>query len=168
MTEDDSSGTVLRTMLMIRLQRVGRRNHAEFRVVVTEKARAAKSSKIKELVGNYNPHTNSFTVDEERVKYWMSVGAQASPTLHNLLVSNGVIKGKKINVLPKKSPVVKEDLAAQAGKEEEVKEETEESKQEEAVKEAAEVAKDEEPEEKEEVKEEAPEEKSEEATEEGK
>jgi small subunit ribosomal protein S16 len=168
LTSKHYSGTVLRTMLMIRLQRVGRRNHAEFRVVVTEKARAAKSSKIKELVGNYNPHTNSFTVDEDRVKYWMSVGAQASPTLHNLLVSNGVIKGEKINVLPKKSPVVKEDLPAQAGKEEEkaTKEVTEEEKQEEAVKEAAEVAKDEEPEE--EAVKEAPEEKSEEVTEESK
>ncbi len=95
-------------MLMIRLQRVGRRNHAEFRAVVTEKTRAAKSSNYVELVGHYNPHTNEAKFNEERIKYWISVGAKVSDTLHNLLVSQKIIKGEKINVLPKKSPIVKE------------------------------------------------------------
>jgi small subunit ribosomal protein S16 len=95
-------------MLMIRLQRVGRKNHAEFRVVVTEKARAAKSSNYKELLGSYNPHTNTVSVDAERVKHWLSVGAQASGTVHNLLVGENIIKGEKINVLPKKTPIIKE------------------------------------------------------------
>jgi hypothetical protein len=39
----------------------------------------------------------------------MSVGAQCSPTVTNLLISKGVLEGRKINVLPKKSPVVKEE-----------------------------------------------------------
>jgi small subunit ribosomal protein S16 len=125
-------------------------------VVVTEKARAAKSSNYKELIGNYNPHTNAFNVDEERVKYWMGVGAQVSPTLHNLLVTNGLIKGDKINVLPKKSPVVKEEKET-----EEKTEKADEETPEDAVKEAAEVARDEE-EPVEEKAEEAPKEDSEE------
>ena len=100
-------------MLMIRLQRVGRRNHAEFRVVVTEKTRAAKSSNYKELVGHYNPHNNEVKFDVERIEHWMSVGAQVSDTVHNLLVREGVIKGEKINVLPKKSPIVKEEEATE-------------------------------------------------------
>ena len=44
----------------------------------------------------------------DRIKHWMSVGAQVSPTVHNLLVSRKIIEGKKINVLPKKKPIVKE------------------------------------------------------------
>ena len=162
MTQLKESGTVLRTMLMIRLQRVGRRNHAEFRVVVTEKARAAKSSNYKELIGNYNPHTDEFNVNEERIKHWMSVGAKTSDTLHNLLVGKGIIKGKKINVLPRKSPIQKEEKEAEAAAPETTKD-TEEAKLDEAVKEAAEVAKDEEPADNasEETKTEEPEEKKE-------
>jgi small subunit ribosomal protein S16 len=94
-------------MLMIRLQRVGRRNHAEFRVVLTEHTRGPKSSYILSL-GHYNPHTNKVTIDGEAVKEWVGKGAQVSDTVHNLLVSEGVIEGKKKNVLPKKTPILKE------------------------------------------------------------
>ncbi|MDI9354881.1 MAG: hypothetical protein QM532_01455 [Cyanobium sp. MAG06] len=41
----------------------------------------------------------------------MSVGAQISPTVHNHLISKGIIEGKKKNVLPKKTPVKKEEKA---------------------------------------------------------
>ncbi len=100
-------------MLMIRLQRVGRRNHAEFRVVVTEKTRAAKSSNYVELLGYYNPHTNEVKFKEERIKHWTSVGAKVSDTVHNLLVRENIIKGKKINVLPKKTPIIKNEEKAE-------------------------------------------------------
>lgn len=95
-------------MLKIRLQRVGRRNHAEFRVVVTEHSRAATSANYIEKIGSYSPHTNTVTVNEERVKHWLERGAQASATVHNLLVTKGLIKGPKKNVLPKKTPIVPE------------------------------------------------------------
>jgi len=96
---------------MIRLQRVGRKNYAEFRVVVTEKTRAAKSSNYVELVGHYNPHDDSVTINSERVLYWIQQGAQVSDTVHNLLVSQKVIEGKKKNVLPKKTPIKKAEEA---------------------------------------------------------
>ncbi|MBP9759977.1 MAG: 30S ribosomal protein S16 [Candidatus Pacebacteria bacterium] len=95
-------------MLMIRLQRIGRRNHAEFRVVVTEHARATKSSSYLEIVGNYNPHTDSIVIDGDKVKGWIAKGAKPSETVHNLLVTKKIIDGKKINVLPKKTPIIKE------------------------------------------------------------
>ena len=95
-------------MLMIRLQRVGRRNHAEYRVVVTESTRAPKAGNYVEIVGSYNPHKNELVCKDDRIKHWMSVGAQVSDTVHNLLVNKGLIEGKKKNVLPKKSPPVKE------------------------------------------------------------
>jgi len=41
----------------------------------------------------------------------MSVGAQLTPTVHNLMVSEKVVQGKKINVLPRKTPPKKEETA---------------------------------------------------------
>ncbi|MCE9541402.1 30S ribosomal protein S16 [Candidatus Kaiserbacteria bacterium] len=87
-------------MLKIRLQRVGRINSPAYRIVVTEHARAATKGLIEKL-GTYNPKTKERAINEERVKYWISVGAQPSDTMHNMLVSAGIISGKKINVLPK-------------------------------------------------------------------
>ena len=95
-------------MLKIRLQRVGRKNDASFRVVVTESQNAAKGGNFLEIVGSYDPKKNTRTINGERVKYWMSVGAQPSNTVFNLLISEKIIEGKKINVLSKKSPIKKE------------------------------------------------------------
>ena len=100
-------------MLKIRLQRVGKKNDPTFRVVVTDHQRGPKSGDYVENVGSYNPHVDSTTLKGERIKHWLSVGAQASDTVHNILVKEGVIDGKKINVLPKKSPIVKEAEAAE-------------------------------------------------------
>jgi len=99
-------------MLIIRLQRVGRRNHAEFRVVLTEHTRGPKANYI-EALGHYNPHTDAVQIDGEKVREWISKGAQVSDTVHNLLVSQKIIKGDKKNVLPKKTPVVKQEEEAE-------------------------------------------------------
>lgn len=96
-------------MLKIRFQRTGRRNDPAFRIVVGEHTRHPKSGSHAEILGSYHPKTKDFTVDEESVKSWMEKGAKPSPTVHNLFVSKGIIEGEKINVLPKKSPIVKEE-----------------------------------------------------------
>lgn len=98
-------------MLKIRLQRIGRINSPAYRIVVTEHARAAKTGNFVEKVGTYNPKTKERTVNAERVKYWMSVGAKPSDTMHNMLISLGIITGKKINVLPQYKEPVKEEAA---------------------------------------------------------
>lgn len=95
-------------MLKIRLQRTGRKNDPFFRLIVAEQARKPKTSQFTEILGFYNVKQGIFEAKADRVKHWISVGAQASPTVHNLLVTKKVIDGKKINVLPKKSPVKKE------------------------------------------------------------
>jgi small subunit ribosomal protein S16 len=87
-------------MLKIRMQRVGRINQPSYRIVVTEHTASPKAGKFVEKLGTYNPRTKARTLDEARVKYWISVGAQPSATMHNMLVGAGVISGKKINVLP--------------------------------------------------------------------
>ena len=90
---------------MIRFQRIGRTNDPAFRIVVLEKERAAKAGNIVELLGTYNPRSKARPLNEERVKHWISMGAQPTGSIHNLLVNKKVIEGKKINVLSKKSPI---------------------------------------------------------------
>src|SRR6202167_6488598 len=87
-------------MLKIRMQRVGRINQPSYRIVVTEHTASPKAGKFVEKLGTFNPRTKARTLDEARVKYWISVGAQPSATMHNMLVSSGVVSGKKINILP--------------------------------------------------------------------
>lgn len=101
-------------MLKIRLARIGRKNDPSYRVVVTEHARGPQAGKNIEVLGNYNPRLNTLSLEGERITYWIGKGAQASDTVHNLLVSKKIIEGKKINVLPRKSPIVKEGGTAEA------------------------------------------------------
>ncbi|MDZ4227318.1 MAG: 30S ribosomal protein S16 [Patescibacteria group bacterium] len=98
-------------MLKIRMQRTGRLNMPSYRIVVVEHTAGPKGGRFLEKVGAYNPKTKERTLNEERVKYWMSVGAKPSDTVHNMLVTLGIIDAKKINVLPKKSPPKKEEVA---------------------------------------------------------
>lgn len=88
---------------MIRFQRIGRTNDPAFRIVLLEKERAAKTGRVNERLGTYNPRSKALTLNEARVKEWIAKGAQPTDTVHNLLVSKGIIEGKKINVLPKKT-----------------------------------------------------------------
>ncbi len=82
-------------MLMIRFQRIGRTNDPSFRMVVLEKASGPKAGTYTDLVGTYNPKTKAFTANAEAIKGWMAKGAQLSPSLQNLLISKGIIEGKK-------------------------------------------------------------------------
>lgn len=90
-------------MLKIRLQRIGRKNEAHFRIIVTEHTRATNTGDFIERVGAYNPKTKHLELDAERITHWIGKGAQPSDTVHNMLIKNGVIKGKKRNALPKKT-----------------------------------------------------------------
>ncbi len=114
-------------MLKIRLQRVGRKNVPTFRVVLTDSRNSTKSGRFLEVLGSYDPRDDkSKIVQADRVKYWISKGAQLSGTLHNFLVHTKVIEGKKINVLPKKRPIKPAPNEA-SGKEEAKKEKEKES-----------------------------------------
>jgi small subunit ribosomal protein S16 len=95
-------------MLMMRLQRVGRKNDASFRIVVTDKRTGPKSDRHIDRLGSYNPKMNQVQIDAAKAKDWLSKGVQPSDTVHNILISQKVIEGKKRNVLPKKSPIIDE------------------------------------------------------------
>jgi small subunit ribosomal protein S16 len=83
-------------MLTIRLQRVGKRNQPVFRIVLTQKHRAAQKQAV-EILGHYNPHSKEFGIkDESRLKYWVAQHVQLSATVHNLFVTKGLVNGAKI------------------------------------------------------------------------
>ena len=98
-------------MLKIRLQRIGRKNDPSFRAVLTDSKNSTKSGRFLEILGTYNPRAKDKSaarkLNAERIKYWLGQGAKCSDTLHNFLVQDKIIEGKKVNVLPKKKPTQK-------------------------------------------------------------
>lgn len=99
---------------MMRLQRVGRKNDPAYRIVVTDKRTGVKSDKHVDRIGSYNPKLSTIILDKEKAKEWLAKGVQPSDTMHNILVSQGVIDAKKINVLPRKSPIVDPEAVKKA------------------------------------------------------
>ena len=79
----DSGGILV---LMIRLSRIGKKKHPFYRVVVTEKTRP-RNGRFVEIVGTYDPQKKPALVklNNERVQYWLSKGAQPSDTVRSLL-----------------------------------------------------------------------------------
>lgn len=93
-------------MLKIRLSRIGRKNAPAYRIIVSDRAKDTYGTSL-EIVGFYNPILNKFSCQADRIKHWISLGAQTSATLNNLLVSNKIIDGKK----QKSSSLTKKRLA---------------------------------------------------------
>lgn len=91
-------------MLKIRLQRVGRKHEPTFRVVLTDSKNGPQSGKFQEILGFYDPRKQGETLKGDRITHWMSVGAQVSTTVHNLLVRHKIVEGKTKNPLPRKAP----------------------------------------------------------------
>jgi len=85
-------------MLTIRLTRKGKKNQPFFRVVVIDKRRTASGGRAVEELGYVDPLTKKKSLKKDRILYWISKGAQPSPSMHNLLVSEKIIDAKKIHV----------------------------------------------------------------------
>lgn len=118
-------------MLKIRLQRVGRRNDPSFRAVCVDSRRGPKVGKHTEVLGSYDPKRDYIAINGERVKHWISKGAQVSDTMHNLLIKEGIIEGKKIHVAKAKKKGKDLSAEADAKAEEAPKEESKEEPKEE-------------------------------------
>ncbi len=104
-------------MLKIRFTRVGRKHDPTFRLIVTDSRKAPRSGAYLEKLGFKNPKTNETSLDGERIKYWISKGAQVSDSVHNLLIQEKIIEGKKIDVSAKSK---KKEISEEKPKEEEV------------------------------------------------
>jgi len=101
-------------MVVIRFQRRGKKHQPTFRIVADNKRSKLDGAFLEDL-GWYNPHSKEVGLKAERIQYWLSVGARPSDTVHNLLISNNVLEGKKISV-HKKSKKTEEEIKAEAAK----------------------------------------------------
>ena len=106
-------------MLAIKLSRFGKKKLPTYRVVVLEKTKDPWGDYLEKL-GHYNPRDKKIELNAERVKYWISKGAQPSDTVYNLFVSQGLIEGKKktaTNISKKRKLKLDEKNKAKALKE---------------------------------------------------
>lgn len=99
-------------MLTIRFARVGRKNRAQFRIVLQEH-RIAPGGRHVAVLGSYDPHQKKAVIKADKIKEWISKGAQVSDSLYNLLLKEGVVEGKKRAVKMEK-PKAKEVPAEEA------------------------------------------------------
>lgn len=81
-------------MVRIRLKKMGRKNRPFYRVVAAD-AQGKRDGKSIEILGYYDPLApaeKQVVMERERVQYWLSVGAQPSDTVANLIKKAGIKK----------------------------------------------------------------------------
>lgn len=121
-------------MLRIRLSRVGRKNQPFFKIVVIPKSGPPKGGKFKDEVGTHDPVKEETKINEEKVRQWIAKGAQPSDTVHNLLVSKGIISDDKREVHDKEPAESSEEKGEEEKEDaEETEEQTEDKEKEEAT-----------------------------------
>ncbi len=94
-------------MLAIRMQRTGRKGHAQFRVIVQDSRRTPTSGKIVAAVGHYNPHTKAAVLEKEKVDFYLEHGAKPSDRVARLLKNEGIKLPTWVKLEPKKSRTVR-------------------------------------------------------------
>jgi len=75
----------------LRLTRVGSKKNPVYRIVAAD-SRSPRDGKFLQIVGRYNPQTDPSTIDldEDKVRDWLSKGAQPSATVQRLLKAKGL------------------------------------------------------------------------------
>ena len=82
-------------MLAIKLSKTGKTNKKMFRLVISEKGRDPYGN-VLEILGSYNPHSKELVTKDDRIKHWLSKGAQMTATVNNLLIGKNIVEGKKV------------------------------------------------------------------------
>lgn len=86
-------------MVKIRLKKMGTKARPDYRIVVQDSRKPRDGTTIEEI-GQYHPiaaEGNQSSIDAERAKYWISVGAQPTDTVKKILHANGLsVKGTPI------------------------------------------------------------------------
>ncbi|NLK57870.1 MAG: 30S ribosomal protein S16 [Tissierellia bacterium] len=95
-------------MVKIRMKRMGSKKRPFYRVVVAD-SRAPRDGRFIEELGYYNPidKNKTFSINAERVAYWLGTGAQPSETVEKLLKKNGILKGRTV-IIPDEQKEVEE------------------------------------------------------------
>ena len=102
-------------MLAIKLKPIGKKKQISYRIAVMEKKSKLKGKFIDDL-GWYNPHTDKFSIDLEKVGKWLSSGAQPTDSVHNILVTAKALKEPKIPLhkKSKQEPKPAEEVKSEA------------------------------------------------------
>lgn len=81
----------------LRLRRMGKKKQPVYKVVAAD-SRSPRDGKFLEAVGSYNPLTNPHTVEllEDRIFYWLNVGAQPTDTVRSLLRQKGILLKREL------------------------------------------------------------------------
>lgn len=81
----------------LRLRRMGKKRQPVYKVVAAD-VRSPRDGKFIESIGLYNPKTEPATIEieEERALYWLSVGAQPTDTVKNLLSKTGILLRREL------------------------------------------------------------------------
>ena len=93
--------------LKIRLARGGAKKRPFYRIVVAE-ASSPRDGRYVERVGTYNPmvpkdHEQRVTLNNERISFWMSKGAQPTERVQKMLATAGLAQAVEMRDQPKKS-----------------------------------------------------------------
>ncbi|MCC6639461.1 30S ribosomal protein S16 [Candidatus Falkowbacteria bacterium] len=126
----------------MKLSRAGKRTQPHFKLIVTEKGRDPWGQ-YHELLGNYNPLTKKAEFNADRINHYIKNGAQLTDSVNNLLITLGIIKGKKravTNLTKKRRKAMADELAkAEAAKKKAQEEAEAKAAAEKAAKEKAEA-----------------------------
>ena len=116
-------------MVKIRLRRTGAKKQPSYRIVVAD-SRSPRDGRFIEIIGHYNPRTEPVTVNvqEDRVLYWLSVGAQMTDPVERLLKNLGTLdrfarlkQGAELEELLTEAEATREKRVAEAKKSAETK-----------------------------------------------
>jgi len=94
-------------MLTIKFSRKGKKKHPFFKIIILEKSKDVYGDFLEDL-GFHDPFSKQTSLKVDRIKYWLSHGAQTTPVVHNLLVDQGVVEGEKMRI-SKKHKVKKDE-----------------------------------------------------------
>jgi small subunit ribosomal protein S16 len=94
-------------MLTIRMQRRGRKGHAQFRVVAQDSKFNPQSGRVVAYLGFYDPHTKVATIDSEKTAKFLENGAQPSDRVVRILQKEGVKLPSWIKVAESKGRTVR-------------------------------------------------------------
>lgn len=108
-------------MLVIRLKRIGRSGHAQFRIVVQDVRQSPKSGQVVATLGAFDPHTKAINIDTEKANMYLKNGAQPSDRIAILLKQQGIKLPKWVLVATKKQKPIRNTEKLRKNRTEEVK-----------------------------------------------
>jgi len=103
-------------MLIIRLQRIGKRHAAQYRLVAAEKSRPV-GKKVLKVLGNYHPVSKVLTVsDKESLQKYVDLNVEMSLTVASILKKNGIVKAQVEKPVKEKKTAPKKTAAKKTTK----------------------------------------------------